>query len=214
MSSDPDDQVRQACGMMAGYVLEDAQLPQFQQWAKKAKLACTNASDVAELLWAATKDKLTFVIDQDNAREFAKTTGNEQALRAVQADDVVEVFTRPIDVELLYASSPVKVSGDCDDHSMYAACLAQALKGQGVPIEDIRFVCISDTADQVLCHVFLKLKAFGKDIAVDASHGPYPGWEADGVTRVEEFPLTSAETSLPVLLAGAALAIWFMKKDF
>lgn len=178
---------------MKAYAVEDSSFPLIQQTAQDIAQQAAQGGNVAQLIYEATKSKLQFTLDVDVA----------EAHELKDKDNVVEVLTRPADVELLSQLRPV--IGDCDDFSMYAASLALALQRLGFPISNVRFVTIAaEHGSNDYSHVYVRINVNGKTVAIDASHGPEAGWEASNqATRLCEYPLNNSNN---LLLAAAALA--------
>jgi hypothetical protein len=195
-----DEQVSQTCGLMSKYVLLDSEHPLIQATARKISSQCYDAKSTLEAIWNEARSRLAFQYDQDTAREFGEAgmfagandpKAQAQKLARENSSSIVEVLIRPVDVEILTQDGS-RISGDCDDFSMYSAALALALQKQGLPIEDVRFVCVSDNQEGILSHVYVKLKIDGLEFALDASHGQFPGWEAQGVTRTIQHSVSSS----------------------
>lgn len=104
------------------------------------------------------KDRVSFIED-------------EQALDAVGIDPDKELLIKPD--RLLAMSEP---KGDCDDYSMLLACMLIAAK---LPI-GISYVTIAadSTNPERYSHVYVSVQLPDTSyLALDASHGPYAGWE-------------------------------------
>jgi hypothetical protein len=88
-----------------------------------------------------------------------------------------EVLIRPVD--LLTMPTP---EGDCDCISTLAASMLRAL---GVP-SAFKTAAVDPRAQQEYSHVYVMAVTPRGPIAVDASHGPYAGWEVRpiGKTRI------------------------------
>jgi transglutaminase-like putative cysteine protease len=66
--------------------------------------------------------------------------------------------------------------GDCDDYSLLLASLLKALL---VPVKFVS-VAVDEAEPWRFSHVYVKAMVDGGWLALDASHGSYPGWEYGG----------------------------------
>lgn len=188
-SYDPQVQVDQTIPLIQEYVARDFASPLIKDAASRYAQAMLGASK-QEIAWQAAKDHLRFTNDQVVASDAGITS----------EDDVIEVLRRPWDVAYEYQLTGMPVAGDCDDFSMFVAAMALALD----PSSDVRFVCVAANPAEpgVLSHIYTMIDG----VAVDASHGPYAGWEvpATAITRRVEYGL-SALWWPAALLIGAVL---------
>lgn len=83
--------------------------------------------------------------------------------------DIIEVLVRPVD---LLTMQPAE--GDCDDFSMLVASL---LVAAGIPSSFVT-VAADPLEPTRYSHVYVVAHLADGDVAVDASHGSEPGWEA------------------------------------
>ena len=113
---------------------------------------------------------------------------------------MVEVLVRPRDM----AVAKTRV-GDCDDYSMYAACLLTAL---GIPAAFVT-VAGDPRAPRYFTHVYVAAYPGGQRVPVDASHGKYCGWEAGmeiPVGAKQEWPVGNPLANCgPGMLGWAAM---------
>jgi len=133
---------------------------------------------------------------------------------------VVEVLIRPVDI-CLFGKQHIVVPGDCDDFSMYVACL---LIANGVPCSFVT-VAADDRDPSAYSHVYVAAYPDGKRKAVDASHGKFAGWEvANKFGKCREWPVEAASVgafgggmdwgTLLLIAAVAGGAWWyFTHKD-
>jgi hypothetical protein len=169
----PDAQVGQTIGLMRQRVSEDAQAPEFQQWAGGV---CGNGTQLEQVAnaYAHTKGSLRFERDELNAARLAGT--------GINPDDVIEVIIRPLDMKR-YVELGLSV-GDCDDYSMYLAALLEAV---GIPCAFVT-VAADATAPYQYSHVYVAayphIDGTSIRIPLDASHGSAPGWEAEQAVEV------------------------------
>lgn len=174
LPDDPDGQVAVAIHRMIDLILDDAQLSMIQERALMA-LTLGNGDPVLGV-WNTVKPLLQFRQDAEIAQRLA--------LDDNRLADVVEVFIRPIDQELL-----IRTLGhgfeDCDGFELYAGCLLTAL--------GIRCNLVTVAADRSeptrYSHVYLAAYLDGKRIPLDFSHGKYPGWECQNLGRIREWPI-------------------------
>ena len=151
---------------MSHYAATDASSPIVRRAALQAiaGLPERDCRKEAEAVWQWIRSHVRLIED----RAFVA------GLEGVDADDA-EVLVRPVDI--LTMPQP---AGDCDDHSMLAASMLRAL---GIPAQ---FRTIAAGADPATySHVFVLAELPDGELALDASHGPRPGWQAQptGKTR-------------------------------
>lgn len=188
MSDDPDEQVAEVIGMMRRYVLEDYRTPAVAAEAQAALRLDPNP--VRAVFWHV-KRQLSFMRDED------------QAIPIQPNHDIpiVEVLVRPVDMAAACGGGGnCRRIGDCDDYSMYAAAL---LLNLGVPVSFVTLAA-DDANPTRYSHVYLAAYPGGERIALDVSHGQYPGWEAPNrYGKREEWPVTGS--LLPWLPFGGLL---------
>lgn len=189
LSSDPDTQVAQTVSRMAGNVREDAGSAPILNDALAIQ-GSGSGDPLSDTFWW-NKRRLGFRHDRTLAQPF----------RPFLDDEVVEVLIRPRD--LAQMRQPLE---DCDG---FASLAAAQLRAQGIPCN---FVTVAaDTREPGrFSHVYLACyPESGERIALDVSHGPYPGWEATDtgqVTRLKEWSIDGPGWG-EVLLIGAAILI-------
>lgn len=198
-----DGQVLSTIDLMKAYAIEDSKHPLILETAKR--IAYGNRP-LDQAVHQEANTKLRFVEDTANA---AQTNIASLAPDA----DVIEVLTRPADVEILSQRSVV--SGDCDDFAMYVASLLLALETLGFPVSNVRFVTIAaDTENpSEFSHVYVRCDYMGSDTAIDASHGPYAGWHAeDRAFRKTEHLVKAMSYSASLALALILGFVFLVKK--
>lgn len=166
----PDDDERataETIGIMADMVRQDSQSPIVRQ-AARAAAAGINGADARRLIesvfwWIRRHVALTQ--DSDIAQGIAGLSSTPEE---------TEVLIRPAD--LLAMPQP---AGDCDDHSMLAAAMLTAL---GIPAA-LRTIAADPADPSRYSHVYVMAQTPQGYIAVDASHGPRPAWEAPAVGK-------------------------------
>jgi hypothetical protein len=188
LSDDPDTQVAQTIHRMARHVREDAQSPSIQREA-----AAIQAGDpITDTFWHV-KNRVGFRQDEQLAAPVWRGDGDP-----VDGGTVVEVLIRPRD--LAQMSNPLE---DCDGFASYGPAL---LRAQGVPC---KFVTVAaDRRDPSrFSHVYASCTDpnTGQRVSLDASHGPYPGWEcvsAGPVWRLKEWAIDGPEWGEVLLIAA------------
>ena len=184
VSDDPDEQVAQVIGIMSRYVREDAGTPQLRLALNQA-LSEAPGVDLIPAVYSHVKRRLSFVRDEVTAEPFS-----------FLPLPIVETFIRPVDMAGL-----ANKQGDCDDYVMYLAAL---LKTAGVPVS---FVTVkADERDpSQWSHVYVAAYPQDGRIALDASHGDYPGWEAGNVYQRKEWGI---ERRWELVVIAAVIAAW------
>ena len=112
--------------------------------------------------------------------------------------DVVEVLIRPRD--LAQMDTPLE---DCDGFASYGPAVLRAL---GVPCSFVT-VAADNREPGRFSHVYAACYPDGQRVALDSSHGPYPGWDSidtGQVTRVKEWPINGPDWG-QLLLIGVIL---------
>lgn len=185
-----DGQTAGVISLMARYASEDASSQEVLQAVEVAKAENPGASP-EEQVFRYVRTRVRFVYDEATALP----------LQYWYADPIVEALIRPRD---LIALQPF-AQGDCDDFSMLVAAMLMA---QGI---DVAYVTVAaDPADpEQFSHVYVASYRDGMRIPVDASHGPYPGWEAETWYRRQEWPVGKLDEKQK-LKVGAVLAAAFI----
>ena len=157
LSSDSETQTEQTISRMAEYVREDSEAPIIQTIAWRLAPLGASAEQTASNVWYWVKLSTVFVRD------------SEAAAPVVPEPELFEVLIRPVDlVRMRYQG------GDCDDFAMLTAALLRAL---GVPAYFVTLAA-DEREPGRYSHVFVYAEvAPGRMMALDTSHGPYPGWE-------------------------------------
>lgn len=163
LGDEPGEQVRRTLELMRERVAEDADSPEMRDWVYSQFDVPMYGGQkrAAENVWAHTKNAIKFQRDE-------KTGGG---VGGFGEDEVVETIIRPVDMKR-FVESGVAV-GDCDDFSMYEACVLKVL---GIPCEFVTVAADGRVPDQ-FSHVYVVAYPDGQRIALDASHGEYAGWE-------------------------------------
>lgn len=150
----------QTARVMCEHIRRDARSPIVISTARRicATARCQSASDAARAVWLFVKQRVRFVHDDDL---IARLFGEQ---------DQLELLIAP--AALLQMKQP---AGDCDDFTMLACALLAAL---GVKSQVVCICC--DFADPSrFSHVYARawLPDSNSWLAVDASHGKFPGWK-------------------------------------
>lgn len=187
---DSDGQVQRVVELMTRYAEEDSGTPAIQAQAQQAVQA--NPSDPLQGVFDLVRGQMRFIKDEITTDAFGHLSTWKP---------FVEALIRPVDV----ASEERFRFGDCDDFSMYTACL---LTNLGIPCS---FVTIAaDQSDPSrFSHVYVAAYPNGERVAMDTSHGQYPGWEAPGAFRVVEWPVGRDRQLGQWAVIGAAVLAWW-----
>jgi hypothetical protein len=196
LSDDPDTQVAQTIQRMARHVREDAQSVPIQREA--AQIQASGSGDpISDTFWHV-KNRVGFRQDEQLAAPVWRGDGDP-----VDGGQVVEVLIRPRDL----AQMPVALE-DCDGFASYGPAL---LRAQGVPC---KFVTVAADARDTgrFSHVYAACTDpnTGQRVSLDASHGPYPGWEclsAGPVWRLKEWAIDGPEWGEVLLIAAGLLLL-------
>lgn len=189
-----DSQTGAVIGLMIQYAAEDASSPEVQQAVEDARRQYPGVRG-EEQIWRYVRSRVRFVQDEVLASPFQRW----------YSDYIVETLIRPRDL----LSLPVPVAkGDCDDYSMLVASMALAMG-----YNNVRYVTVAadDRDPGQFSHVYVAVYSDGGRYAIDASHGPYPGWEVSGVYRKAEWPVRGLfaipldidKIRIPALVIGA-----------
>lgn len=171
--NDDEANTAQTVGRMVEYIREDSLHP----IVRRAALDATRnaGADVRLSIHPWIRSHVRFVDDAELAKEIT-----DDPLSA-------EVLVRPVD--LLTMPRP---AGDCDDQSMLCAAMLRAL-GVRTWLKTIA----ADPADPSrYSHVYVIADGPGGPMSVDASHGPYPGWEARAVGKTKLWPVDEEKENM------------------
>lgn len=163
LSDEPDTQVAQVIDMMRLYSDADGATPELYSDAAAAALP----DDPITGNFYDVKRRIRFVPDEQTAQPFASFTKGP----------IVETLVRPIDMRAM--QSP---QGDCDCFSMTMRARLLAL---GIPA-GFATVAVDPEDPSRYSHVYAIADCdsgacgphWSGRVPLDASHGPYPGWEA------------------------------------
>ena len=163
VSDDPDTQVAQVIAMMDQYSDEDSQTPEIRGDALRAAAS----GDPISGNWADVANRIRFVQDEKTAAPFT----------SFMKGPIVETLVRPVDMRAMQ-----EPQGDCDDFSMTMRARMLAL---GIPA-GFATVAVDRDDPERYSHVYAIADCsngvcgpnWDGRVALDASHGDYPGWEA------------------------------------
>ena len=188
---DPDGQVRAAIARMGQLIRADACAPMIEERALMALTA--GDGDPVLGIWRTIKPLLRFRQDSEIARGLK--------IDDARLGDVVEVFIRPLDQELLIRTQGQGFE-DCDGFVLYGAALLTAL---GIKVKLVTVAADPEDASRY-SHVYLAAYLDGRRVPLDFSHGQYPGWECQHLGRKREWSLDQA-SDLDWLIVGLLLVI-------
>ena len=189
LSSDPDTQVAQMIGHMRLAAIEDSGSEPIQRDA--ANLQSGSGDHCSDTFWF-NKGRVGFQRDEQTADPFADHFD----------DDVVEVMIRPRDL-----ANMRQPKEDCDGFATYAASQLRAL---GVPCNFVTIAADGREPNRY-SHVYLACYPNGQRVALDISHGAYPGWEAPNMFgRKKEWPIDGPDGCELFLMAAIWAGLWFL----
>jgi transglutaminase-like putative cysteine protease len=199
---DPDEQVAETISLMRRYALEDARRPEIRRLADEVSGSGPPLEQAARI-WNYVRESVAFANDASLA----------SPLESRASYPIIEVLIRPADLVSMCRNGGCRRLADCDDYSMLIAALLAAKNIR------CRFVTVAaDPSDgyQSFSHVYVAAYAEGRRIPLDASHGPWPGWEVpiEAVGRIREWPVNDdsycpgAAWLALVALAAANVAVW------
>jgi hypothetical protein len=186
LSPDPDTQVAQTINLMRANVRADS----FSEPILRDAAAMESGSgDLTSDGFWWTKGRIGFQQDEKTAAPF----------RRFFDDDVVEVLIRPRD--LANMRRPVE---DCDGFAQYLPALMRA---RGIPCSFVTVAADAREPDRY-SHVYAACYPNGRRIALDASHGAYPGWEAPNYFgKKKEWPIDGPDWEGLILVTALAIAL-------
>ncbi len=194
LSGWPDERVAQTVSIMTQYAVEDAKTPEIQEDAQTA--LALGGGDPLVGVWRLAKERFAFQEDTDTAGP----------VKGLTADNIVEVIIRPVDLSRMYRRSLQPVE-DCDGYSGYIASLLTALS---IPCSFCT-VAVDPTSPSEYSHVYVVSYKNNDRVAIDASHGPYPGWECPNpFGKRREWVVEKVHPFIQWAIAGslAALVLW------
>lgn len=195
LPEDSDGQVRVSIARMIDLILADVNWPIIQE--RALSVLAVGGGDPILGVWRTIKGFLQFRQDAEIAAGLVTDDP--------RIADVVEVFIRPVDQELLIRLNGYGIE-DCDGFELYAACLLVAL---GVKCSLVT-VNANSRDPRRYSHVYLAAYVDGRRITLDFSHGPYPGWECQNLGRLREWPVEHSKYGSLAVCGAAILAGWLI----
>lgn len=190
LSSDPDTQVAQMIGHMRNAAREDAYS---EPVLRDVHNMDTGQGDpLSDAFWFQ-KGRVGFQRDEITA----------EPMRRFIDDEAVEVLIRPRDL-----ANMRQPKEDCDGFSTSTAAM---LRSKGIPCSFVTIAADGREPNRY-SHVYLACyPPGGQRIALDVSHGEYPGWEAPNMFgKKKEWPIDGPDLDSlcgwVFLIAGA----WFV----
>jgi hypothetical protein len=201
---DPDGQVADTINLMSEYVRSDARSPEVIKEAATVAPMGTPPDEVVEAVFWHVKRLISFQHDDVTAAPLA----TRLAQAGLSDIPVIEVLIRPRDMVTWREDTGRGQVGDCDDYAMLTAAL---LRAHGISSSFVTAAADPRVPGQY-SHVYVAAYPPSGRIALDTSHGAYPGWEVENASRKEEWPVDAGLRGL--LLAGIiALIVWFGRRS-
>ena len=202
-SDDPDQQVADAIELMSRYAREDSRSEVVLDYARRLAPPSATPEEVAESVFWAVKRLIRFQTDES----IAAPLGSHLASIGAGEYPVVEVLIRPRDMLTWSEDTGSGQVGDCDDFAMLVASL---LLARGIRASFVT-VAADPAAPNQWSHVYVAAYLPSGRLALDASHGGYPGWETGRVWRRQEWPVESDLRGLLIaVLLG--LIVWLSRR--
>jgi hypothetical protein len=197
LSEDPDTQVAQVIDMMLDYSDADSKDPNIYSDALRG-CALGNGDCIAGN-FQDVKNSIQFVQDEETAEPFTAWLNGP----------IPEVLVRPVDMRRM-----AYPQGDCD---CFATTMRARLRALGIPAGFVtvavdpedpgRFSHVYNVAD---CSQGKCGPMWNGRVALDSSHGEYPGWEAPNpFGKRQEWNSGSGWKVLGAVLLIAGVAAWW-----
>lgn len=197
VGDDPDEQVAASTALMSRYVREDVGSMEVQRVAAEIAPEGSTVPDVIAGVWDWIKAHVRFVEDKDT---LAPLMGQGVIDREQVGDAVaIEAFTRPRDL-IVQVDREGEAEGDCDDFAMLTAAL---LGAHGIESDFATVAAMPGVRDW--SHVYVTAYPNGRPLAMDTSHGPFPGWESPSDRRKTHWPAYRPNHAVLVVLALALI---------
>jgi len=202
VGDDPDQQVSDTIRLMSRYSYEDAGSPEVKAALAEAEAL---AEDPVEGIFWFVKRLIRFQRDEVTALPLASSL----ARYGLEGFPVVEVLIRPRDILTWRNDTGQPQVGDCDDYAMLTASM---LRARGIPASFVTVAADPSVPDQ-FSHVYVAAYPGGKRVALDTSHGAYPGWEVEAGRR-EEWPIDAGLQGIALvgLIVLALVAAWARRR--
>lgn len=198
---DPDGQVADTINLMSEYVRADANSPEVIKEAVAIAPLSSDPSEVVDGVFWYVKRLISFQHDDVTAAPLAS-----RLARMGLADiPVIEVLIRPRDMVTWREDTGRGQVGDCDDYAMLTAAL---LRAHGISSSFVTAAADPRVPGQY-SHVYVVAYPPSGRIALDTSHGAYPGWEVEGATRKEEW---AVDAGFGVLILAGFIGLAYVAK--
>lgn len=169
LSEDPDTQVGQVIDMMLDYSDTDSVSPEIRADALRG--CALGNGDCLAGNFADVKNTIRFVQDEETGEPFSSWLKQTH-----DGDAIPEVLVRPVDMRRM-----AYPQGDCD---CFATTLRARLKSLGIP-SGFATVAVDPDDPTRYSHVYNVADCsqgncgpmWSGRVALDSSHGDYPGWE-------------------------------------
>jgi hypothetical protein len=200
VSADPDTQCSQVIDLMRAYACEDSECPSIKD--DSAAAGATGDPIIDTWNWISRRGGY-------RGMSFQRDEGIAAPLDINDWNPIVETLIRPAD----QAGLP-NPTGDCDDFAMYGAAHLMSL---GVRCSFVT-IAAEASAPRIFSHVYLAAypkrgQYAGMRVAMDLSHGFYPGWEHAEIYRFQEWPVKTWMSS-PLAWAAAGAGAYLLYRAF
>jgi transglutaminase-like putative cysteine protease len=163
---DDEPATAQTIGRMCQYIRTDARNPIIRELALEATRGAHTSRERCNAVHSWIRAHVRYV--EDKALAFF-----------MDVPEDAEVLVRPVD--LVRMADPC---GDCDDFSMLTAAMLRAV---GVPAK-LKTIEADDEAPGMYSHIYV-IAETPEPVAVDSSHGPRVGWEAQATGKTRLWPI-------------------------
>ncbi len=199
-SDNPEEQVADTIEMMSAYVRADTSSQEVKDEAASVATPDATPQEVIDGVFWHVKRLIRFQADSTTALPLS----SHLASAGLGDSPVVEVLIRPRDMVTWQKDTGRGQVGDCDDFAMLTAAL---LKARGVEAKFVTVAADPSMPNQ-FSHVYVAAyPSTGGRVALDTSHGEYPGWETTAYSRKEEWGIDAGLRGW--LVAGLiVLALW------
>jgi hypothetical protein len=175
----------QTIARMAAYARDDSTSPIVRRAAHEAARGFSDPAEIAGRVHSWIRSTVRFVEDAELAH-----------LAGIPPAPDTEVLIRPVDI--LTMATP---AGDCDDFSMLTAAMLRAL---GIEAS-YKTVEADDTAPGLYSHVYTVAHLPAGALAIDSSHGPWPGWEVEPTGKSKLWPIEAPRKTMSSIRTLGAL---------
>jgi hypothetical protein len=198
---DPDGQVADTINLMSEYVRADAHSPEVIKEAIAIAPIGSDPSDVVDGVFWYVKRLIQFQHDEVTAAPLT----SRLAQAGLSDIPVIEVLIRPRDMVTWREDTGRGQVGDCDDYAMLTAAL---LRAHRIPASFVTAAADPRLPGQY-SHVYVAAYPPSGRIALDTSHGAFPGWEVENASRKEEWPV---DAGLGILIMAGFIGLAYVAK--